>query len=150
MPFKSTLLEIVLICFIILIFQPIFALAEQTYVFDRMWPTLQQPLYFNIPRDLAVGQNGNVYIADQNNHRVVVFTADGKLVTQWGGAGFGDGQFYQPSGIDIADNGNVYVSTNGDPRVQVFTSDGRFLFKWGEQGTEQGQFDWGLTGLAIG
>ena len=42
------------------------------------------------------GRGGNVYVADTGNCRIQKFTSDGAYVTQWGGAGTGNGQFDIP------------------------------------------------------
>jgi len=48
---------------------PTFALSEETYVFERMWPTLQQSWYFNyavsgadVNNDNQVGMEEVLYI----------------------------------------------------------------------------------------
>ncbi|MCP4644783.1 MAG: hypothetical protein GY851_30355 [bacterium] len=38
--------------------------AEVTYQFERMWPTLQQPWYFDGARDMTCDSAGNVYVTD--------------------------------------------------------------------------------------
>ena len=38
---------------------------------------------FKNPYDVAFDNTGNIYVADQNNHRVQVFTADGKYLKQF-------------------------------------------------------------------
>ena len=35
------------------------------------------------PRGVAVDTQGNVYVADTQNHRVEQFAADGAFMTQW-------------------------------------------------------------------
>src|SRR5687767_8614137 len=58
--------------------------------------------------DVAVGADGNVYVADSNNARVQVFTQDGEFVRTI------EGHMGNPLGIDVDDEGAVYVtSTNG-------------------------------------
>jgi uncharacterized protein (TIGR03663 family) len=36
------------------------------------------------PRGIAVGSDGNVYVADTGNKRIQVFTPDGQFIRQWG------------------------------------------------------------------
>ncbi|MFH0847040.1 MAG: hypothetical protein V1894_03145 [Chloroflexota bacterium] len=39
---------------------------------------------FNLPSGIAVDPAGNVYIADQYNHRIQKFTSNGTFITKWG------------------------------------------------------------------
>jgi len=38
------------------------AWPETTYRFERMWPMLQQPWYFNMPTDIERSPNGVLFI----------------------------------------------------------------------------------------
>lgn len=62
---------------------------------------------------------------------------------EWGqaGAGDGDGQFNEPSGVAIDSAGNVYVADTANHRIQKFDDQGNFLLKWGSSGSGAGQFD---------
>ena len=97
---------------------------------------------FDFPCFLAVDSSGNVYVTDQNNHRIQKFTSDGTFVSKWGSQGEGDGQFNYPVGIAVDSSGHVYVADNANYRIQKFTSDGTFVTKWGSQGTGDGQFNY--------
>ncbi|MEA3358676.1 MAG: SMP-30/gluconolactonase/LRE family protein, partial [Thermodesulfobacteriota bacterium] len=125
---------------IALIFPPTPALSEEPYVFERMWPTLQQPWYFN-PAGIATDKNGNIYVINfAYISTIKKFSADGQFITEWGESGTGNGQFRQPTAIEIGGNGNVYVVDAGNHRIQKFTSDGQFISKWGGEGSNNGQF----------
>jgi hypothetical protein len=59
-------------------------------VFDREGKYLRQwgelghgPSQFSIVHAIALDSKGRVYVADRNNVRIQVFTADGKLVDEW-------------------------------------------------------------------
>jgi len=84
---------------------------------------------FDEPSGLAVDSGGNVYVADENNHRIQKFTSAGVFITQWGVYGSGDGQFDEPSGVAVDSDGNVYVADEGNDRVQKFTPAGVFVVK---------------------
>ncbi|MBI4558444.1 MAG: 6-bladed beta-propeller [Candidatus Hydrogenedentes bacterium] len=114
--------------------------AEETYRFERMWPTLQQPWYFEGWGDLATDSLGNVYILETYNNRVRKFNSDGVFQTQWGTEGEEPGQFSRPSGIAINESDEVFVSDTLNTRIQKFTGQGVYLKHWGVYGGGPGQF----------
>lgn len=78
------------------------------------------------PSDVAVGQDGLIYVVDGVNNRVVVFDETGKMSFSFGAKGTAPGQFNAPLGITTDRSGNVYVADTGNRRVQVFSSRGAF------------------------
>jgi sugar lactone lactonase YvrE len=95
---------------------------------------------FKYPEGVAVDTSGNVYVADEGNHRIQKFTSDGTFLTKWGSNGSGNGQFSGPYGVAVDASGNVYVADIYNYRIQKFTSYGTFLTKWGSLGSGDGQF----------
>ena len=99
------------------------------------------------PRAVAVDAQGNVYIADTGNKRVVVTDSDGAYLYQWGYAGAAAGQFNEPIGIAVDPNGRVYVGDTWNGRVQVFAPgvDGRVdrlpIFTWRVNGWSAQTYD---------
>jgi NHL repeat-containing protein len=101
---------------------------------------LNQPanMYIDPNRDPMTGERGSIYIADgYGNHRVVVFSADGTWLRQWGGVAgtvnfpltdspglFASGDGGHPHCITIGNDGLVYVCDRADDRIQVFTKTG--------------------------
>lgn len=100
------------------------------------------------PNGIAIGSEGNIFVADTWNHRIQVFSPDGEPLRQWGTYfDAGDdpqletehpGGFYGPRGIAIHD-GLVYVTDTGNERVQVFTEQGEFVRMFGSIGSDLGQ-----------
>jgi sugar lactone lactonase YvrE len=85
---------------------------------------------FNTPSALAIGGDGNLYIADTANNRIRKVTSEGKVSTLAGDgtAGFADGpamqaQFNAPVGVAVDKDGNVYVADTYNDRVRVVTKD---------------------------
>jgi hypothetical protein len=84
--------------------------------------------------DPVTGQRGSVYIADgYGNHRVVVFSATGTYLRQWGfvagtvnnpqtdsPGGFASGDGGHPHCVVGGNDGLMYVCDRADDRIQVF------------------------------
>lgn len=81
-------------------------------------------LPFSMPTDCAVAPNGNLYVLDGVNHRVVVYDEKGTLLRQFGSQGNGPGQLEFPLGLCVTPDGHVYVADSGNSRFQVFSSEG--------------------------
>ena len=106
-----------------------------------MWPTLPQPWYFGVAKNVALdNKNGYVYLTSRDFLMVMKFDTDGNFITKWGSEGSSDGQFAWLGGIAVDSNGNVYVADSGNERIQKFDSDGNFITKWGSEGSGDGQF----------
>ncbi|MCP4353037.1 MAG: PKD domain-containing protein [Desulfobacterales bacterium] len=135
------IIQIITICCVFLVCLPVSVLSGETYKFERMWPVLHQPWYFNSPSDVAVGSKGFIYVADMNGHYIWKFTPDGFLVTKWGGRSTEDspedGKLNQPRKIAIDSKDFIYVADSSNHRIQKFTSDGRFVAKWGSRGCDE-------------
>jgi hypothetical protein len=83
---------------------------------------------FHGTTDIAFAPNGHLYITDgYGNARVLEYTAEGKLVRQWGRAGAGPGEFNLPHAIQIDRDGTIYVADRENGRIQKFDLDGKFL-----------------------
>jgi tripartite motif-containing protein 71 len=136
--------------FALLVLMPALALSEETYKFERMWPTLQQPWYFNSTA-ITVDGNGNVYIANWSYYTIKKFTSAGQFVTEWAPGDYGGGE---PFGLGVDPNGFIYVAgsgaADGDQQcILKFTLDGQFISKWGSKGTGKGEFR-NPQGIAVG
>ena len=96
---------------------------------------------FNRPCGLAFDKQDNLYVSDGFNHRIQIFSKDGKFLDQFGGYGSGDGQLNLPWGIFIDQQGQVWVADWGNHRIQKFAPDGKFLARLGSIGDLPGQFN---------
>ena len=97
------------------------------------------PDAFNGPCDVAIGANGDIFVADGHvNARVVKFSRDGKFVKAWGKPGSGPGEFSVPHAIAIDSQGRVFVADRGNRRLQIFDQDGTFLSEWTQFGRPSG------------
>jgi sugar lactone lactonase YvrE len=87
-----------------------------------------------MPRNLDVAPDGRIVVADSGNHRIVVFSPEGELLTTWGGFGSEPGLFNEPWGIAV-DRQHVYVADTWNHRVQKFTYEGELVDIFGQAGT---------------
>lgn len=78
------------------------------------------------PRAVAVNpSNGNLYVTDYFNRRIVVFNSEGVWQFNFGSQGSGDGQLNLPTDIAISDDGQkVFVLDYFNNRIQIFNPDG--------------------------
>ncbi|HEY2714816.1 MAG TPA: hypothetical protein VGI73_01190 [Solirubrobacterales bacterium] len=103
------------------------------------------------PTGIAVGPDGDFYVADEGNDRVDVFSPAGEFLfafgagvrpdggavcdeesgCQSGDGGHAAGALERPTGIAVSTAGDVYVAEEGNDRVSVFSGSGSFEFAFG-------------------
>ena len=69
--------------------------------------------------DITKDENNYIYVADQGNHRVQVFSPRGEFVMSFGSYGEGPGYFRQLSAI-AASEGKIFVADYKSDQIQVF------------------------------
>lgn len=91
---------------------------------------------FDGPSGIAVDAAGNMYVADNINHRIRKITPTGTVSTLAGDTstvgsslGFTDGvgtaaRFNDPAGIALDAGGNIYVADEDNNRIRKITPDG--------------------------
>ncbi len=95
---------------------------------------------FDGPTDVAVDDNGNIYVSDMINYRIQKFDSDGNYLAQWGSSGTGDGQFKSPYSIEYAPDGYLYVGDFGLYRIQIFDTDGNYIDQFATTGSPVDSF----------
>jgi DNA-binding beta-propeller fold protein YncE len=95
---------------------------------------------FYAPTSLAFGPEGNLYVVDQLNTRVVVCDGDGGVVDQFGTRGVGFGQFVRPKDVAVDERGFIYVTDASLNNMQLFDYDFTLLTFVGQFGKEPGSF----------
>lgn len=95
------------------------------------------------PTDVAVDNEGYVYVAQLGSNRINVYDQNRQLVSQWGGLlgkgyqGRFNSWFKGPTSIAVGPANNIFVADYGNNRVQKFSPSGKFLTSFGAKG--QGQ-----------
>jgi len=124
-----------------------FAQASEKYEVVKVWPEVPTGWHFYTPMGVAVDKAGSVYIGDSGNYRIKKFDSNGRLLTQWGSAGKGEGQFETITSVKLDGSGTVYVvdweklGRPGHSRIQKFTSYGKFIETWERTGPDVEQFE---------
>lgn len=82
------------------------------------------------PSGVCVDPNGNVYVADFNNHKIRKITPAGVVTTVAGSVlGYLDGtgtsaKFNNPTGVAVDNAGNLFVADSGNNRIRKITPGG--------------------------
>ncbi|MBN2135214.1 MAG: hypothetical protein JW737_05750 [Acidobacteria bacterium] len=82
------------------------------------------------PGNMTTDDNGNVYIMDGGNSRIVKFNSKGEYVTSWGQLGAAPKDFGfndMDAGKICYKNGKVYVYDKYLDRVQIFDTEGNYI-----------------------
>jgi len=94
------------------------------------------PGEFNLPRDMAIGKNGELYVVDGGNFRIQVFDHEGKYLRSFGQIGKQLGNFGRPKEIASDNDGNVYVIDAAFGNFQIFNPEGELLMFIGQRDNE--------------
>jgi hypothetical protein len=115
------------------------------------------------PHSISAGPDGRIYVVDEPDHAVKVFTTNGKLAQVIGTRGVpsasgvdwtlpsfkqvqqsiraGAPPFNSPTCLAVGPAGDLYVSDGyGNARIHQFSPAGELIRSWGEPGTGAGQF----------
>jgi hypothetical protein len=118
----------------------------------------ENPGQFNVPHNIGIDRQNNVYVADRANRRIQVFDRDGNFKRfvflnvpydkqrhpTLGNVSRNPPDETQPWTICITNGPTQYLySLDRDPgRIYKLTLDGTILGMLGESGREPGQFNW--------
>ncbi len=98
--------------------------------------------------------SGDVYVADTNHNRVVVYSPAGTLLARFGAgggngaSGAGPGEFDHPDAVTVAASGDIYVADTYNNRIVELSPAGAVLAQWGSRGTADGRLH-SPTGIAL-
>lgn len=98
----------------------------------------QSPLSLVRPLGIAVANSEDrVYVAEENSHRISIFTKDGQFISTIGQQGSGEAVgalFTRPNSVAIGNDGNLFVVDTWNYRIQRFTAQGEYIDRWGQAG----------------
>ena len=77
------------------------------------------PGQLRVPHSVGVSGDGRVFVADRENNRIQVFTAEGDYIAEWT-------DFAKPMGLHIDSNQIAYV-TDQVPRLSILNLEGELL-----------------------
>jgi DNA-binding beta-propeller fold protein YncE len=96
---------------------------------------------FKRPRGLTIGSDGNVYVGDTDNNRIVVLNpSTGACLSVFGATGSGNGQFKAPWTLLSDGSGGLWVADAMNYRIEHVSNSGAFISTLGTFGTGNGQF----------
>lgn len=81
--------------------------------------------FFETPIGIKMCGENKVYICDQHNHVIKVFSEDGDYLQSIGRKGQGPADLYSPSSFAISRTGDIWIYEIGGRRVQCFSPDGK-------------------------
>src|SRR5262245_31380687 len=93
------------------------------------------------PAGIAIGNDGNILVADSHYARILIYSPEGKLLREiTGAAGEGPGEFAYVSDVVQDEHGYFYITEYGEEdRVRKLSPEGRYVKHWGSHGNEPGQ-----------
>lgn len=93
-----------------------------------------EPGQFALPHGIFAHKNGNIYVADRENHRIQIFTSEGKFIDQW------KADFNMPCTVFIDKYDNVYIPELRY-RISIMNLKGELMARWGGfESREPGKF----------
>jgi DNA-binding beta-propeller fold protein YncE len=100
---------------------------------------LQITNHLERPSGLAILKE-RLYVADAQQHCIVVFDLQGRFQTEFGRRGVGPGEFNYPTHLASGAGGELLVTDSMNSRVQLLDADGHFKGQLGTAGDRPGQF----------
>ena len=90
---------------------------------------------------VAFNLEGNIWVADPGNHKVVKLSKNGQLSHTIHHADSKSDCFRYPMGLSVNTEGMIYICDCDNHRVTVHDEEGKFLFTFGSKGSGPGYFN---------
>lgn len=101
-------------------------------IFNQNAQFLGQWTRFNHPEKIAQGSDGNFYIADTDNHRIVKLAKTGEVIDTWSDPLKND---FFPRGVGVAVSPDNFVySVHAVDYVYKYDANGQLVSSWGSNG----------------
>lgn len=113
----------------------------QMYDFSMVLRGTYDGLEMSNPNDLHIAKDGQIYIADTGNNRILKFSESGDFICSFLN-NEKDG-LITPKGVTTDDNHNIYIADSGNQRIVVLDRDGHFQYAHGKPDSDM------LSGLAV-
>lgn len=101
---------------------------------------------FNGASGISVAQDGKIFISEQQNQRISVWTQSGNTfgnLTTFGGEGSTLNQLYNPEDVHVSLDGRIYIADYFNHRISIWTQSGNNfgnLTSFGSIGSNANQF----------
>lgn len=97
--------------------------------------------YFSLS-GLCRDHQGNIFVTDENDDRVIKYNSEGTIVQTWAGSTYNNNQhFGHPNAIACDKDDNVYVVDGEYSTIHKFTNDGKTISTWGTLGAGNGKLN---------
>ena len=73
------------------------------------------------PTGIAIDGNGNLIIADRDNHRIQIMSPDGDCLDKFGSKGEHEGALNDTHGLAVLSNGNIAAADLKNNQIQIFS-----------------------------
>ena len=83
-----------------------------------MGMVLGMVMQFSYPLGICTDENGRIFVADQTNKRIQIFTSEGEFITLFQCSNF-------PYDVATDQVGNIHVALPHNNHIAVFSKDGR-------------------------
>lgn len=91
-------------------------LGAGKHEYNKLWPSM-----------LDVDKEGNIYVLERKNHRILVFSSSGERIKTIGQEGKKHGEFSLVSDLTFDDENNLFVAEYENQRIQIFSKQREFL-----------------------
>lgn len=125
--------------FLLVIASPLWATQRLGYILDDVGNQIPSPLSYTFyaeingidyecgpfrdPQDIFVDKQGNLFVVDSGNDRIVKFDKSHSFVAVLGN----EAELNEPEGVFVDKEGNIYVADTGNSRILKLDTDGHLL-----------------------
>lgn len=96
---------------------------------------------FRRAEGIGIDSQDRLFVADSCNHRIQVFSRDGKFIREHGKPGAARGDLSYPYDVRVDHAGYEFVCEFGNSRVQIFDGEGRAVEILGGPGGDPGRMN---------